>query len=71
LNGHPVNSPDWSLALLAAVMDFEDVHPKLDECLEDALEAVPVDVQLYVRGWVRGRKSAIPARKVVKEMGVS
>lgn len=51
--------PEWVLALVFRVMEYEDEHPAPDReehylCLGDALDAVPAEVQSYVEGWKRG-----------------
>lgn len=51
------HTPDWALDLLAAVIEFEDVHPKADHCLGDALKAVPGDIQAEARGWARAKRA--------------
>lgn len=33
--------PNWVYDLITAVKRFEYVHPKIDDCLSDALDAVP------------------------------
>lgn len=55
-------APDWALDLLAAVIEFEDVHPKTDHCLGDALKAVPSDIQAEARGWARAKRRAEAAK---------
>jgi len=47
-------APDWAWDLLFAVQEFEDVHPKADECLSGALEAVPNDVRIFAAGMREG-----------------
>lgn len=46
----PIDAPEWAWVLLSAVEEFEDIHPKLDECLSDALGAVPVDARVFAAG---------------------
>lgn len=53
------DQPSWVLALIAAVEQYEDSHPRVDEpgwdCLAPALDGVPDDVRAMARGYGQAR----------------
>ena len=49
--------PTWVWDLLSAVEDFEETHPKADECLVSALEAVPTSARHFAGGYRVGRRA--------------
>lgn len=44
------DAPEWARALLNAVEEFEETHPKTEWCLDEALEGVPGEVRTFARG---------------------
>lgn len=50
--------PEWVLDLVNAVEQFEETHAKADDCLVEALNAVPADVRDFVQGYARGKALA-------------
>lgn len=42
--------PNDALALLSAVIEFEDEHPKMSACLGEALDRVPAEIRADALG---------------------
>lgn len=57
------DQPGWLLRLVAAVEQYEEVHPKVEdgeECFGMALAGVPAEVRTMARGYAVARRETPP-----------
>ncbi len=67
------DQPGWLLRLVAAVEQYEEVHPKVEEgagCFGAALANVPADVRSMARGYAQGRRDAEAVPLLVSQTAI-